>query len=90
MSWAVSEAALRLHDAAYRIECAWEDEQPVTRAMCMYYHQALDAAIGSMPAERFQAEANRLRSWIADKVIPESGIAWAEAIAATLEKGPQR
>lgn len=90
MSWAVSEAALRLHDAAYRIECAWEDEQPVTRAMCMCYHQTLDAAMGSMPAERFQVEANRLRSWLASGAISDSGRAWAEATAATLDKGPQR
>ena len=54
MSWDVSAAALRLHDAAYRIELAWEDEQPVSREMCMRYHQALDAAMGSMPAELFQ------------------------------------
>ena len=90
MSWAVSDAALRLHDAAYRIECAWEDEQPVTRAMCLYYHQALDAAMGTMPAEHFQAEANRLRSWLASGAIPESGKAWAEATASTLDKGSQR
>jgi hypothetical protein len=90
VNWAVSDAALRLHDAAYRIECAWEDGQPVTRAMCMGYHHALDAAMGSMPAEKFQAEANRLRSWLASGAIPESGRAWALAIAATLDKGPQQ
>ncbi|EFU5256965.1 hypothetical protein HT797_003227 [Salmonella enterica] len=90
MSWDVSAAALRLHDAAYRIELAWEDEQPVSREMCMRYHQALDAAMGSMPAERFQVEASRLRSWLASGAIPQAGKSWADAIVDSLEKGPQR